>query len=454
MIRPLKSTGVIVVAAAVFAAVAFLGHDDAGPIVPADRQEVVFWHFWGGQDREVVDEIVRRFNVRQDEFFVRAIAMPGNNLDLKLFLAITGGDPPDVINHDDPIVADWAARGAITPLDQVATAAEIELLSTWLFPAAARLGSYDNRLYALCNGLDIRALYYNQSMLEEFGLQPPTSVEQLDRIAATIAPPSDELRDRYGYLPDPRRLWAWGVVFGGDFFDPASERITADDPAIIAALQWMRGYSDRYGKANIAAFRTGDQSLPGKSFPLLAGRYAVVMDGQWRVRDIAASQAEQRATGGPVTQYGVCPLPAPPGGRQRAGWVNGNFFLIPNGARNPRGAWQFMKFWSGFDGHEPAAAETCIAGGWIPPSQRVVDEPAFRQYLDQEPLFARFVELAGSPNQVPTPAIPGAPFFYQEVNNTAARCLFRSDESPASLLRDCTERVQSHVERARAQARR
>ena len=24
---------------------------------------------------------------------------------------------------------------------------------------------------------------------------------------------------RFGYLPDPRRLWAWGIVFGGSFFD-------------------------------------------------------------------------------------------------------------------------------------------------------------------------------------------------------------------------------------------
>ena len=26
--------------------------------VPAGREEVVFWHFWGGHDRRVVEEIV------------------------------------------------------------------------------------------------------------------------------------------------------------------------------------------------------------------------------------------------------------------------------------------------------------------------------------------------------------------------------------------------------------
>ena len=46
-------------------------------------------------------------------------------------------------------------------------------------------------------------------------------------------------------------------------------------------------------------------------------------------------------------------------------------------------------------------------GGWIPASKEVTREPAFQDYLQRYPLFATFVDLADSPNQVPTPAIPG-----------------------------------------------
>lgn len=429
--------------------------DEIEPEVPRGREEVVFWHFWGGEDRQVVERVVERFNRGQDRYYVRAVVMPGHNLDLKLFLAVAGGDPPDLINHDDPIVADWSVRGAITPLDEIATPEEIAALPEWLFPAARRLGSYNGRPYALCNGLDIRALYFNRTMLNQHGLSPPTNLADLDHIAATISPPDPARRyDCYGFLPDSRRLWAWGVVFGGQFYEDTTGRVTAADEPIVQALEWMRGYSDRYGKANVAAFRTGDQSLPGKTFPLLAGRYAVVMDGQWRVREIAAAQREQAAAGRPVTEYGVCSLPAPPGGRADAGWVNGNFFLVPRGAKNARGAWEFMKFWSGFGGNERAAAETCIAGGWIPASQRVVDRPEFQAYLRDQPLFADFVALAGSENQLPTPAIPGAPYFFQEINDTAARCLFQSDEPPRLLLQSATRRIEQHLRRRLANANR
>ena len=214
------------------------------PVNREGRSEVVFWHFWGGRDLPVVEDVVRRFNASQERYRVRAVAMPGANLELKLFLAIAGGAPPDVMNHDDQVVADWAHRGALTPLDEVTSADEVATTRAWLFPSAQRLGAYRGRLYALVNGLDVRALYYNKTALAEAGLKElaergPRTLAELDQIASTIAPPGGSL-ERVGYLPDPRRLWAWGVVFGGDFGDASAvsvERLaTPDDPRVGAAL--------------------------------------------------------------------------------------------------------------------------------------------------------------------------------------------------------------------------
>lgn len=417
--------------------------------VPEGRSEVVFWHFWGGKDRPVVEAIAERFNASQDKFFVRPIAMPGNNLDLKFFLSVAGEDPPDVVNQDDPIVADWAQRGAITPLDELATADEIEQLSGWLFPAAREVGSYQGRLYALCNGLDIRALYYNARVLEEHGLSPPRTLAELDAAALAIAPPAPSgPHERFGYLPDPRRIWSWGIVFGGRFYDPETERVTADDERIVAALDWMASYSRTYGADQVARFRKGDQALPGASFPLFEGRYAMIMDGQWRVAEIAAVQAVARARGDEPPRYGVVPLPPPSKGVANAGWVNGNFFVVPRGAKNPRGAWEFMKYWSGAMGNEASAARACSAGGWIPASQSVVDHPVFQEHLRRLPLFATFVELAASPRQVPTPAVPGAQYLQDEVIRAADDAIYKLVPAREALSA-ATQRAQERIEAAR-----
>ena len=423
--------------------------------VPPGREEVVFWHFWGGEDRAVVERTVARFNQQSSRYFVRAIAMPGNNLDLKLFLAVTGGEPPDLINQDDPIMADWAERGALLPLAEVAAPGELEQLENWLVPAARQLGSYRGEPYALCNGLDIRALYYNQSILAEYGLAPPKTIAELDELAIRTSL-FDQRGEpiRVGYLPDPRRLWAWGIVFGGAFYDPQTRRVTANRPEIRAALEWMASYRVRFGAERLAAFRQGDQSLPGRAFPLLAGRYTAVMDGQWRVRDILAAQAEQRRRGKPITEYGVCPLPTPPGGKPAAGWVNGNFFLIPRGAKQAAGATAIMKFWSGFAGNEADAARTCREGGWLPVSQRVIEQPEFQAHLAAQPLMARFVELAGSPHQIPTPVIPGAPFFQRAIQDAAAEVLYVTPAPvPAEVLERTTRSIQTRLDAISEKAR-
>ena len=416
---------------------------------PEARRDVLFWHFWGGKDRRVVEEIVGRFNASQNEHFVRAVAMPGNNLDLKFFLGVAGGDPPDVVNQDDPIVADWAARGALVPIDGLATKSEIDRLEDWLYPPARTLGEYRGRLFAMPNGLDIRALYYDRAVLDEFDLDPPRTLDQLDRAAFTITPPDQKERPRrYGFLPDPRRIWAWGIVFGGRFYDPSTDRITCTDERIVAALDWMASYSRRYGAENVVRFRKGDQALTGSSFPLLEGRYAMIMDGQWRVAEMMAAEREARRRGQPSPRWGVVPLPPPPGGRERAGWVNGNRFVVPRGGRNPQGAWAFMKFWSGFGGHEREAARACAAGGWIPVSEHVVRQKAFQDYLKRAPQFRTFVELASSPNEVPTPAIPGAAFLQDEVIRAAEDAMYGGVDPRAALTR-AQERTNAHLQELR-----
>jgi multiple sugar transport system substrate-binding protein len=247
--RPISTNGVSAKALAAAVLLAVVGllamREDHDPRdqVPAGRSEVVFWHFWGGKDRPVVEAIVDRFNAAQSDYFVRAIAMPGNNLDLKFFLSVAGADPPDVINQDDPIVADWAHRGALVPLDELATSGELAELGEWLFPAARALAEYEGRLYALCNGLDVRALYYNADILDEFGLAPPRTIAELDQAAETIMPPdSPPPRARYGYLPDPRRIWSWGIVFGGEFYDRAADGVTVDIQRLVAGLYWIDLY--------------------------------------------------------------------------------------------------------------------------------------------------------------------------------------------------------------------
>lgn len=406
-------------------------------------KEVLFWHFWGGDEARIVDKIVDGFNASQAVYRVRAVAMPGNNLDLKLFLAVAGGSPPDLVNQDDPILGDWGSRDAIVPLGEIMTADEYSSLEAWLYPAARTLGSYNGKLYGLCNGLDVRAIFVNQTWLDQKNLAAPTTIEELDALCEKLWSQDSHISLRgIPFLPNPRNLWAWGIVFGGKFSDESTNLPTLTDPGIERALTWMAGYGQKYG-AIAAALRARDQSLSGKVFPLLAGHYALVEDGQWRCRDVARYVADQKARGVSPLRIEVIRYPYPEAGRKNpelgrpaAGWINGNFFIVPRKCRCPDGAWAFMKYWSGFGGYEHIAAAHLAEGGWIPPSPQVALQPEYQTFLNRQPLFRKFVELASSPNQTPRPNLRGTVTLDREVRAVAEEaCMRGGPESVPEILK-------------------
>ena len=77
----------------------------------------------------------------------------------------------------------------------------------------------------------------------------------------------------------------------------------------------------------------------------------------------------------------------------------------------------------------------------FPPRSKIVDQPAFQQYLDEQPLFARFVELAASDNQVPIPVIRGAGFYNREIRLAGEEAMADESASAQQLLEGVRERV-------------
>ncbi|MCA9181787.1 MAG: hypothetical protein KDA51_10055, partial [Planctomycetales bacterium] len=63
--------------------------------------------------------------------------------------------------------------------------------------------------------------------------------------------------------------------------------------------------------------------------------------------------------------------------------------------------------------------------------------------------FAKFVELASEPNQIPTPVIPGAAFFQRTVNDAAATAMYvEGSPDAAQLLEQATAKIKAHLDRS------
>src|SRR5262249_25502263 len=80
--------------------------------------------------------------------------------------------------------------------------------------------------------------------------------------------------DRVGFLPTG--LQHWSAVFGGELYDPVRKRITANDPRIVRALQWMVSYSRQYDINRISSFQAGLTQQIGETYPFIARKFAML----------------------------------------------------------------------------------------------------------------------------------------------------------------------------------
>jgi len=79
--------------------------------------------------------------------------------------------------------------------------------------------------------------------------------------------------------------------------------------------------------------------------------------------------------------------------------------VIPKQAREPEGAWTFMKFWTGLENPE-RAAEFFPWYGWMPVLQRSENTKVYQNWLKTVPQYRTFLKVAKSDNIVTTPPVP------------------------------------------------
>lgn len=415
------------------------------PAPEADgRTEVVFWHMWTGEWEQVVNRIVARYNSSQDRTRVRPLVVTGD-ANTKLLLALAGGAPPDLMVQWNQVIPAWAHKGALIPLDSLMSPEEYTALKAWMYPAARDIGTYDGHLYGLCLSFNVWCLLQNAAMLREAGLDPdhsPRTIAELDAYAEKLFRADSRGKlDRAGFIPTGIHHWA--TVFGGELYDPSTGRVTANHPRVVAALEWMVSYSRRYDLDRIVSFQAGLAQQIGATYPFIGRKFAMLSDGQWRVEDMRKFA--------PAMEYRVSPLPYPPGGRPRASHVNGNFLVLPRGARRQREALEFARFWSGWR-NERNGAEIATWGGWIPASPSITRQPPYQEYLRQNPHFRTFLEVAGSPNVRITPRIPVQAFYWDRLV-AAEEAALRLRKTPQQALDDVTHEVQRELDRVLARPR-
>ena len=411
------------------------------------RIPVRFWHMWTSEWAKVVDDICREFNKSQEKYEVIPLSVPSNAADTKFLLAVAGGDPPDVMAQWNPVIPSWADKKLLVPLDGMMTPRQWKEFQKTAYPVAKKIGIYKGRLYGVTTGTNVWGLYYNPAHLKAAGLDPkhfPTTLEgvmewgyklnQFDKKGNLI---------RMGFMPS----WfsEFAPVFGGGFYDWKNGELTLDTPENLRALTFLVDERKKLGFANVVRFESGlrNASSGAGDWPFIGGFYSITLDGMWRVEELRKYNEQCRKDGKPEMNYGTAPLPPPAGGAKDAGYADGNFLIIPKGAKQPQGAWEFIKFWSGLEKPE-RAAKFYTWGGWLPINPQVANAPDYREYVRKNPQFKTFLDLMPSENLQPCPPVAYQVYLMDRIGRAddfATRGTLTPDQAIKTLVKEVNEEI-------------
>src|SRR5262249_1406361 len=137
--------------------------------------------------------------------------------------------------------------------------------------------------------------------------------------------------------------------------------ITANDPKLVKALEWMVGYAHRYDVTKVDSLRQGFGTAEMDPFYI----------GHLSMRCLHLSGIDDIKRYAPNLKYGITFIPAPKGGEPHSSWVGGWCIGIPAGAKHPREGWEFIR-WMTADAHGTEVAGRVM--GLMPGYRR---SPAF-----------------------------------------------------------------------------
>lgn len=365
-------------------------HPHAAPPI-----HLTMWQQWGGgHERAALDQIIKEYETLHPNVHISEI--PVTN-DAKILSAITGGTPPDIIDLGTSLyLGEWASRGALLPLNSFIAKTH---LKTSLFTANSwKPVTYQGKIYGL-PFMDFDAgLLYNKKLFKAAGLnpnRPPTTLQQLQADAYKLTKVGSHGRiEQLGFYPSypgqangqVATLEDLGWLFGGNWYNPKTHKVTANASQNVVALAWEKGFYTRYGAKNMSAFISSAGTYLTPQDPFESGKLAMVYDGPWALAYMKANVPSL------FNQIGVAPFPAPAGQSSRTGttFIDTNPQVIPAGSKHALAAFQFIS-WEATNAKATATFAQLVAN--LPQLKQVPSFP-----WEQDPRFTLFMKEAAGPN--------------------------------------------------------
>jgi multiple sugar transport system substrate-binding protein len=319
----MKRTKSILLAAALVLVLSIAG------VARADVTKITFWGDWSGEGATQLTTMVDAFNKSHTDIQVEYVVT--EDIITKFLTASTSGSAPDVIMWDRWRTAQYGSKNVLFPIDDYM--ARDNISRDDFYAEALRELSYDGKLYGLPVTVDARALFYNKKLLDEAGVKPPTTWDELEQAAIKLTKWNGDKLERAGFsLSDVGLFSMYLLQAGGSMLSEDGTKTAFNSPEGKAVL----AYWDKLINQD-KVYQIGfEQGLGQDQDAFVTGKVAMMYTGPWMISSYKKY--------GKDLDFGIVPPPAGPNGDK--GSVMGGFGLaIPTASKNHDAAWEFIKWW-------------------------------------------------------------------------------------------------------------
>ncbi len=371
------------------------GCGGGGGVQTAEDGSVLVNFAFGPDESGSLQELVRRFNEQfAGEFRANFQQQPsdtGQFFDRLRTQFQAGGGDLALIGGDVIWPGQFAANGWILDLSDRFT----EQMRGNFLPGPVESNTYDGAVYGVPWFTDFGVLYYRQDLLDDAGVEPPTTWDELRETANQI---KQDAGTRIGYAFQGSN-YEGGVVnaleyiysYGGQILSEDSSQVLIDSPEAIAALEAERQMVVSEAAPQAVANYTETESQT----TFLQGDGVFLRNWPYVYGLVTPEEANIERD-----QVGITSLPAGEGGESSPGLGGWNFYISATAPQEVQdGAWEFINFASQPEQQRFRAVE----GGFLPTLSALYEE---QEVLDALPV----VDLAGGQeaiaNATPRPASP------------------------------------------------
>lgn len=428
-----KALAVLMAAAmtsSIFGAVPAMASEDK----PFEGQEITFADTGGGSWDEKLEPIIAKFEEETGAKVNMELYAHSDYLEMLQVKLPSESDDYDVIGVDVPLVASYATKGWIAPMDSYFTDDEKAQFAS----SALDAGTWDGVFYCPAMNSSSQLLWYNTELLGEAGVEVPESsvenrltweqmVDMAKKTLEVVDPDGtkgiggiafEQVSRTYQMNQIPNSLG--GKNIGDDGY--TAQGIINDDAWIEGATWYQNLFKDGIALQGFTADDTG-------SF-FQAGKIVFLIGGTWT--DTNCKNEE-------MDTYGYAPVPAFEGHEDQVGTPTGSWhFGIPVNAKNKDLAAEFIKYMSIGEGNELWLEANGDVPATIAGADKIMNDENAEEYM-------KIAAYESSNTAVPRALTPGYTEYDTIIQNTWEDIKNGSDVTES--LNNAAEKIEGAMEK-------